>query len=75
MVSGSVTMLLWTVLGATTLQEAPTAAQWTDQMHEAFVDLKTSLLSAPALGLQDHTAFPKRGFCFWPVGVETRVAV
>lgn len=49
-------MLLWTLLlRAATLQDAPPTVQWTDEMHKAFVDLKTTLISARALSLLDYT--------------------
>uniref|UniRef100_A0A3P8RVY4 Uncharacterized protein n=1 Tax=Amphiprion percula TaxID=161767 RepID=A0A3P8RVY4_AMPPE len=42
------------VLRAATLQDANPAVQWTESMLKTFVDLKTSLVSAPALGLPDY---------------------
>ncbi|XP_053192727.1 uncharacterized protein LOC128376898 [Scomber japonicus] len=42
------------VLRAATLQSAPTAVQWTDDMQKAFQNLKHALTMAPALGLPDY---------------------
>lgn len=37
------------------LQHFPPTGQWTDEMRKIFVDLKSALISTPALDLLDYT--------------------
>lgn len=68
-------------LRAETLQEAPPVMQWTDNTHRTVVDLKTALVSAPALGLPDlHKAVPSvrvgvRWFHLWSPHAEAWIAL
>lgn len=62
------------VLRVDVLQDGSPTVQWTDEMQKAFVYLKTTLNSAPALGLLDsklhfHLHMTKKeGFASGPVG-------